>query len=86
MARIVKEGQRGYDEHAELKIEFTHDQGRKTLAMTGDRIERFLERFLSLATYPLDTHKWKSQRCPEGYVLHESDMKEVSEVCSPVAL
>ena len=52
MARIVKEGQRGYDEHAELKIEFTHDQGRKTLAMTGDRIERFL----SLATYPLIGH------------------------------
>ena len=82
MARIVKEGQRGYDEHAELKIEFTHDQGRKTLAMTGDRIERFL----SLATYPLDTHKWKPQRCPEGYVLHEIDMKEVSEPCSAVAL
>ena len=78
----MKEGQHGYDEHAELKIEFTHDQGHKTLAMTGDHIERFL----SLATYPLDTHKWKLQRCPEGYVLHKSDMKEVPKLCSTVAL
>ena len=79
---MVKEGRRGYDEHAELKIELTHDQGKKILAMTGDRIERFLK----LAKYPLDTNKWKQQRCPEGYALHESDMKEVSEPCSPVAL
>ena len=33
VAMIVKEGQHGYDEHAELKIEFTHVKGRKTLAM-----------------------------------------------------
>ena len=50
--------------------------------MTGDRIERFLK----LAKHPLDTNKWQQQRCAEGYVLQESDMKKVSELCSPVAL